>query len=363
MVVYNTNNKNNDEESLRRMMLIEHNRSMENGKVPIPQTKEYYDEHLLQLIWNQSPYNSQYRNHITGSNNSNSISNYSDGDISDISFSELTTRRRTTTTVPTDASTTTEKSPAFISTSSTTSIRDEIVQHAMCYQPFEGYCGLATINTMLRSIGPYYVPYPNRGRGYSIVSLAEYLIVKCGNLLPASHPHPQQSQKSALRDVDVIFMNHDTTLDEFREIVKLSNDPNTRLLANFHRTPLFHSQRYHDSTYHDSTNYPWRRVFAGHWSPVAGYVNLRKDTTTTTAAAVDPTANSTTSPKTREGGGSVSSHSKGDGGDEEYVLVLDTNEKYGPYIVSLERFFDAVKTQTLHDGYRGFIKVSLNSVS
>ena len=112
-------------------------------------------------------------------------------------------------------------------------------------------------------------------------------------------------------------MEPQTTLDQFRAMLhQFANNPDYRLLANFHRTPLFYSE---GSTEEQAL----KRVYAGHWSPVGGLV--------------------------------VTTNTK------EYVLILDTNEKYGPFMVSLDRFFQAVKTETLRDGYRGFIKVRVNT--
>lgn len=178
-------------------------------------------------------------------------------------------------------------------------VRDEIIRQAMCFQPVSGYCGLATVNTVLRSLPtPYFVSYPDQGRGYSMVSLAEYMILKCA-------PIP-------LINVQVVFMECSTTLKDFRGLLKrYANASRYRLLANFHRTPLFYSER-------STEDEAYRRAYSGHWSPVGGLVSTAKG---------------------------------------DFVLVLDTNARYGPFMVSLGRFFLAVKTETLQDGYRGFIVV------
>uniref|UniRef100_A0A7R9W5U8 glutathione gamma-glutamylcysteinyltransferase n=1 Tax=Pseudictyota dubia TaxID=2749911 RepID=A0A7R9W5U8_9STRA len=180
--------------------------------------------------------------------------------------------------------------------------REDIVENAMCFQPRSGFCGLATVNTVLRSLDkPMYVSYPDRGRGYSMYSLAEYIVQNCAPFV----------------DVQAIFMNPNTTLEEFRSILRrYANSSEYRLLANFHRTPLFYSDG--SSTWQRSK----RRAWAGHWSPVGGMIT--------------------------------------DDDGVDYVLVLDTNSNYGPFMVKLERFYRAVKTQTFHDGYRGFIKVRID---
>lgn len=222
---------------------------METGEPPVTGTPEFHDTDFLRQAWSTSPYNK------------------------------------------------------LVSYYKSSNVRDEIIRDAMCYQPVSGYCAMATVNTVLRSLNPpSHVPYPSKGRGYSMVSLAEYLVLNC---VPYH-----------FLDVNVIYMEPKTTLEHFRAILKkYANSSRYRLLANFHRTPLMYS---HGSTDEEAR---WR-AWAGHWSPVGGIIS------------------------TVQG--------------DYYVLVLDTNSKYGPFLVSLERFYLAVKTQTLHDGYRGFIKVRIN---
>lgn len=237
---------------MNRSFLARHNRAMETGKTPVTDSPEFHDNHLLRQSWNASPYN---------------------------------------------------KNLSYAKGNHYKNVRAEIIRDSMCFQPLTGYCGLATINTVLRSLDvPHFVPYPAQGRGYSMVSLAKFLVLSCV-------PHH-------FLDVDIMYMEPKTTLEEFRVILQTyANSPHYRLLANFHRTPLMYSQ---SSTDEEAR---WR-AWAGHWSPVGGLL------------------------------------SSTEGGD--YVLVLDTNSKYGPFMVSLERFFLAVKTETLHDGYRGLIKLRIN---
>ena len=132
-------------------------------------------------------------------------------------------------------------------------------------------------------------------------SLGNYMIRHCV-------PYP-------LIDVEAIYMEPSSTLEQFRTFLRhFANSSEIRLLANFHRTPLFYSER---STKEEA----YHRAYAGHWSPVGGFVEQ-------------------------------------DG--KEYVLVLDTNDKWGPYMVEVGRFFLAVKTLTINDGCRGFLKVRIN---
>ena len=229
-----------------RRYLVRHNRAMETGEPSVVETLEFHDKDLLSQAWKHSQYNKQKDKTISPEN-----------------------------------------------------VRDDIISQAMCFQPASGFCGLASVNTVLQSLPtPYFVPYPERGRGYSMFSLAEYVILNCA-------PIP-------LTNVQALFMEQSTTLDQFRTILeKYANNPNHRLLSNFHRTPLFYSER---STEEEA----YHRAFAGHWSPVGGLIHTPRG---------------------------------------DYVLVLDTNPKYGPFMVSIDRFFLAVKTETLRDGFRGFLLV------
>ena len=77
---------------------------------------------------------------------------------------------------------------------------------------------------------------------------------------------------------------HDLDLKRFREQLEHVNDPARRYIVNFSRGPLFGRG-------------------GGHHSPIAGYLS-----------------------------------------DEDLVLVLDVNRKYGPWLVKSERLFQAMNT-------------------
>lgn len=176
-------------------------------------------------------------------------------------------------------------------------VRAEIIDQAMCFQPKEGYCGIATVNTVTRSLDPpYYVPYGiGTYRAFSIDNLAKTL-------------ESINYQHNLFTKIEPIVLTEHTALDEFRCYLKEANGTSTtscRILANFHRKTLF------------GTGY-------GHWSPIGAVVTKSKEEA-----------------------------------EEEYVMVLDTNEKYGPFMVSLRRFFLAVKTPTSYGTFRGLIKVHL----
>ena len=87
--------------------------------------------------------------------------------------------------------------------------------------------------------------------------------------------------------VDVV---RDLTLPAFRDLMKSGNDPDTRLIVNFHRGPLFGRG-------------------AGHFSPILGYLP-----------------------------------------DADLVFVGDVNGDYRPFLVGTERLWRAVATR---DGTSG----------
>jgi hypothetical protein len=76
----------------------------------------------------------------------------------------------------------------------------------------------------------------------------------------------------------------DLDLVSFRDHLRHANDVSRRYVINFTRGPLFGTG-------------------GGHHSPIAGYL-----------------------------------------GDEDLVLVLDVNDKYGPWLVKAERLYDAMNT-------------------
>lgn len=86
------------------------------------------------------------------------------------------------------------------------------------------------------------------------------------------------------------------TVEALREQLRHANDPGVRLVANFHRGPLFGTG-------------------GGHHSPIGGYLEA-----------------------------------------EDLVFVLDVNASYGPWLVSTARLFDAMNTVDPSSGkQRGLI--------
>lgn len=76
----------------------------------------------------------------------------------------------------------------------------------------------------------------------------------------------------------------DLSLEQFRDEVRLANDPSRRYIVNFQRAPLF-------------------TTGGGHHSPIAGYLE-----------------------------------------EEDLVFVLDVNDKFQPWLVKTDRLFKAIDT-------------------
>jgi len=87
-------------------------------------------------------------------------------------------------------------------------------------------------------------------------------------------------------------------------ITEKANDPSYRILCNFARGPLFFCDQ---GTLFILIRlgfwYSFRSLLNGHWSPIIGYLEL-----------------------------------------ENVVVILDTNNKYGTYLVSLDRLWEACAT-------------------
>ena len=85
---------------------------------------------------------------------------------------------------------------------------------------------------------------------------------------------------------------HPETLEGFREELRHANEPQRRLIINFHRRPLFGSG-------------------GGHHSPIGGYLEA-----------------------------------------EDLVLVLDVNERFGPWLAPSARLFEAMDTVDSSSGQK-----------
>jgi len=160
------------------------------------------------------------------------------------------------------------------------------------YQPREGLCGYATLNSVLSSLEKKPLKYPRIGGPFHMKNLQEYTQKQLGDqfnveALPAS-------------DREIISKILRTEV----------NDPKNRFMANFLRGPLFFS---------DTKS--WKRVLGGHWSPVIAYLP-----------------------------------------EEDLLLILDVNDTYGAWLVSVDRFVDSLNTVDHTTGggasWRGLLKVT-----
>lgn len=92
---------------------------------------------------------------------------------------------------------------------------------------------------------------------------------------------------------------HPATLEQFREELRHANEPERRLILNFSRRPLFGTG-------------------GGHHSPIGGYLEA-----------------------------------------EDLVFVLDVNERYGPWLVSSARLFEAMDSIDSSSGQkRGLLRLT-----
>jgi hypothetical protein len=172
------------------------------------------------------------------------------------------------------------------------------VASAYSSQPFEyqvnpSFCGPASAANLLRSIG-IDMSQDEVIDGTQYDSMIGVLV---GGMTLDQFADLMRDRTHA--DVTVI---RDATLTEFREHLKLANDPARRYVVNFHRGPLF--GRGH-----------------GHFSPILGY-------------------------------------------DVEHDLVFvgDVNREYRPFLVSSERLWNAANTLDSATGKnRGLLAVVLDS--
>ena len=186
------------------------------------------------------------------------------------------------------------------------------------FQPREGYCGHASVYTVLLSLSD---SEPKMGPSVPVVSFPmfprPFVVDNLAVLLE------QELRARAIPFRDVAVIRHvdcsstscsALTLEEFRQRLRETNDPHYRFIANFLRSPLF---------YCDSGNgMQFRKLFGGHFSPIAGYLE-----------------------------------------DEDLALVLDVNRKFGFWLVPAPRLYEACCARDFSSGRaRGLIRVALDSV-
>lgn len=183
-------------------------------------------------------------------------------------------------------------------------------------QPVEGYCGDASINTVLRSfVGVKLQPIPSVVRPMSLQVLKSRLETEVLESLKPNAPF------RAARHFHVD--PREMSFKRFVELLSLANKPGHRVLVNFLRSAGFAER---------PPFLPPSRALAlmgGHWSPVASVGRLPHS-----------------SDANRTG------HDADD--DGIVALVLDVNDSYGPFVISAYRLYLTCATM---DGktYRGLI--------
>jgi len=191
------------------------------------------------------------------------------------------------------------------------------------YQPVEGYCAHATVNTFLASIP---IPTPSEGDGRSTGGELRYCLALPKLPRPYSLPslfrfittQAAQVTGGIIRRVELIPGT--LSLDEFQAVIAEANRSDIRILANFHRLPLFFADSGSCKRY--------RKMFAGHWSPVGAYL--------------PPSS----SPEI---------------GDHGALLLIDVNRSYGSYVVNVDRLWEAVSTRDFGTGlFRGLLRITLH---
>ena len=147
--------------------------------------------------------------------------------------------------------------------------------HPFEYQDNQSFCGPTSIANLLRSTG---MDLPQH-RVIEGTAYDPWFGILIGGLTL-----DEEARLLALRTRRPVGVVRGLTLAEFRHVIQLANDPRRRLIANFHRGPMF--GRGH-----------------GHFSPVLAYLPER-----------------------------------------DLVLVGDVNSNYRPYLAPVERLWRAVDT-------------------
>jgi hypothetical protein len=151
-------------------------------------------------------------------------------------------------------------------------------------------CGPTSVANVLRSAGDASGPDEVAAHGAGCLGGFCFGGLTLAQLAAATRATTSQWQVSEL---------HPETLEAFREELRHANEPNRRLIINFHRRPLFGSG-------------------GGHHSPIGGYLEA-----------------------------------------EDLVLVLDVNARFGPWLVSSARLFEAMDTIDSSSGQkRGLLRLT-----
>jgi len=216
------------------------------------------------------------------------------------------------------------------------------------YQPREGYCGHATINNVLQSVpgSKTWIRLPASPHGITLGQMADYWTALSGR-------NPAMDNSIQISSV-TMWNAENATFESFLEEMKLLNNPRYRFLCNFLRGPLFFSDP-------KQLGNVLRRLLMGHWSPIVAYLPPNSGSTPVMSDSSGDTLEDKSKEKSMILDLSPSSHilpiTQDDGG---FVLLLDVNETYGPFLVSAKRLFGAIKTRDLGNGHwRGLVRIEL----
>jgi predicted GNAT family N-acyltransferase len=209
---------------------------------------------------------------------------------------------------------------------------------AVVMQPCPGYCGIATLNSTLRSFGgsgnaraaagkgkkktttttndPPYLSLHSHTRYVTLEEMCRLVQEKVINRSKASSSSEWESGGGGrVESMQVIGggRNGLKCLEQFKAALRQLSHPTqpARIMAIYHRSPLFFCSNDKSLT---SKLACFPMV---HWSPVLAYLE-----------------------------------------EEDLVLVMDVNHMYGPkgYLVSTQRFLDAVNTRDIFNGnFHGLI--------
>lgn len=310
--------------------------SYETGETSILEFPYVHDTNILTLAWNQSPYNPKclpdYHTHIKDLTEKKDCNDKNDRNI-------LT-----------------------------------LIKERICFQPKEGYCGHATVNTVLRSLDsqwllsesaatsgsisqpmPMAIPYPRFPGPFNVNTLGEYISNAISNSSNSSFDDTNEYTFSNIR-IKKINLESTTKLEQFHSLIANANNKNCRLLVNFHRKPLFYSEYTHipNPTKDSKSKLSWKAIKTingGHWSPIASVISIPKSQLYQQNNGVDSNNKDTLH------------KDKNDNNLLEYmVLMLDVNSKYGPFMVPMERLFKAVKTKETNGSYRGMLQFYFDPV-
>jgi hypothetical protein len=160
------------------------------------------------------------------------------------------------------------------------------------FQNNQSFCGPASVANLIRSVG-------GEADQEDLVEQAGFNTSLFGEL-PGGLTLEQVAALIRTRTGWPVAVVRDLPLEEFRQALARANDPAVRIIANFHRGPLFGKG--------------W-----GHFSPVLGYL---------------------------EG--------------QQLAFVGDVNETYGPFLVPVERLWQAANTRDSATGKsRGLLVVAV----